>query len=155
MRNATARCGGVYLYANQRGCDGGRLYFDGCAMILVNGEIVAQGSQFSLLDVEVVTAIVDLEEVRSYRGGLASRGVQASKSKVKKKIRFFYFKMEVVVVGSLAPFENLKVIWNLMFSLKGPMEKSHHYVRYGKNYEKTKLPKMQLFSIILFIPLMI
>lgn len=57
--------GGIYLYANQQGCDGDRLYYDGCAMIVINGEIVAQGSQFSLNDVEVVTATVDIEEVRS------------------------------------------------------------------------------------------
>lgn len=55
--------GGIYLYANQQGCDGDRLYYDGCAMIVVNGDIVAQGSQFSLNDVEVVTATVDIEEV--------------------------------------------------------------------------------------------
>ena len=34
--SATAKCGGVYLYANQKGCDGGRLYFDGCSMVWVN-----------------------------------------------------------------------------------------------------------------------
>jgi NAD+ synthase (glutamine-hydrolysing) len=32
-------------------------------MIVINGNIVAQGSQFSLKDVEVVTATVDIEEV--------------------------------------------------------------------------------------------
>ena len=36
------QAGGVYLYANQRGCDGGRLYFDGCACVAVNGQLVAQ-----------------------------------------------------------------------------------------------------------------
>ena len=36
-------------------------------MIICNGEILAQGSQFSLNDVEVVTATVDLDEVRSAR----------------------------------------------------------------------------------------
>lgn len=51
------------MYANQQGCDGDRLYYDGCAMIVVNGDLVAQGSQFSLNDVEVVTATVDIEEV--------------------------------------------------------------------------------------------
>lgn len=58
--------GGIYLYANQQGCDGDRLYYDGCAMIVINGEVVAQGSQFSLNDVEVVTATVDIEEVCRY-----------------------------------------------------------------------------------------
>ncbi len=80
IRSATSKGGGIYLYANQQGCDGGRLYFDGCALIAVNGEVVAQGSQFSLNDVEVVTATVDLEDVRSYRGSKVSRGVQASQS---------------------------------------------------------------------------
>lgn len=32
-------------------------------MIVVNGDVVAQGSQFSLNDVEVVTATVDIEDV--------------------------------------------------------------------------------------------
>ncbi|CAG7963651.1 unnamed protein product [Penicillium nalgiovense] len=78
ITQATKLSGGIYLYANQQGCDGDRLYYDGCAMIVVNGEIVAQGSQFSLNDVEVVTATVDIEEVRTYRCS-ASRGLQASK----------------------------------------------------------------------------
>lgn len=78
--NATNRCGGIYLYANQKGCDGDRLYYDGCALIAVNGKIVAQGSQFSLKDVEVVTATVDLEEVRTYRAAIMSRSLQASTS---------------------------------------------------------------------------
>ena len=80
IRNASAKSGGVYLYANQQGCDGGRLYFDGCALIAQNGEILAQGSQFSLKDVEVVTATVNLHDVRAYRGAKASRAVQASKT---------------------------------------------------------------------------
>jgi NAD+ synthase (glutamine-hydrolysing) len=42
MMSGTAKSGGVYLYANQRGCDGGRLYFDGCAAVVVNGQLVAQ-----------------------------------------------------------------------------------------------------------------
>lgn len=47
------QAGGVYLYANQQGCDGGRLYYDGSACIAVNGQLVVQGEQFSLSDVEV------------------------------------------------------------------------------------------------------
>ncbi|AEO56119.1 hypothetical protein MYCTH_79619 [Thermothelomyces thermophilus ATCC 42464] len=82
ITEATRKSGGVYLYANQQGCDGERLYFDGCAMIIVNGDVVAQGSQFSLNDVEVVTATVDLEEVRSYRAAI-SRAMQAAASTAK------------------------------------------------------------------------
>jgi len=36
---------------------------DGCACIVVNGDVVAQGSQFSLKDIEVIVASVDLDAV--------------------------------------------------------------------------------------------
>src|SRR4051812_515655 len=45
-------------------------------MIFVNGDIVGQSSQFSLNEVEVVVATVDLEQVRAYRFA-PSRGMQA------------------------------------------------------------------------------
>ncbi|KAF6761593.1 hypothetical protein DFP72DRAFT_625720 [Ephemerocybe angulata] len=77
IREATQKLGGIYLYANQQGCDGDRLYYDGCALIAVNGRVVAQGSQFSLRDVEVVTATVDLEDVRAHRA-TSSRSMQAA-----------------------------------------------------------------------------
>ena len=77
IREATLKSGGIYLYSNQIGGEGdGRLYYDGCACIILNGQMLAQGSQFSLADVEVVTATCDLEEVRSYRSQ-ASRAAQA------------------------------------------------------------------------------
>ncbi|KAI9457177.1 hypothetical protein HD554DRAFT_2207240 [Boletus coccyginus] len=79
IKEATLKHGGVYLYANQQGCDGDRLYYDGCAMIAMNGHIVAQGSQFSLNDVEVVTATIDIEDVRAHRTS-RSRGLQAATS---------------------------------------------------------------------------
>lgn len=78
MNSATTKCGGCYLYANQQGCDGTRLYFDGSSMINVNGKIMAQASQFSLRDVEVVTACVDLEDIRSYRASVSSMQEQAT-----------------------------------------------------------------------------
>ncbi|KAJ6493647.1 hypothetical protein C8R47DRAFT_1176603 [Mycena vitilis] len=79
IKEATLKLGGVYLYANQQGCDGDRLYYDGCAMIAVNGRIVAQGSQFSLNDVEVVSATIDIEDVRAHRAK-SSRSMQAASS---------------------------------------------------------------------------
>ena len=67
------------MYANQQGCDGDRLYYDGCALIAVNGRVVAQGTQFSLQDVEVVTATVDIEDVRAHRAK-SSRSMQAAEA---------------------------------------------------------------------------
>jgi NAD+ synthase (glutamine-hydrolysing) len=46
-------------------------------MIAVNGRIVAQGSQFSLNDVEVISATIDIEDVRAHRAK-ASRSMQAA-----------------------------------------------------------------------------
>lgn len=79
LRSATSKAGGAYIYANQIGCDGGRLYYDGCSMVVVNGQIVAQGSQFMLhSEVEVVSAVVDLDDVSSYRQSKASLSAHAS-----------------------------------------------------------------------------
>ncbi|KAK4534762.1 hypothetical protein CDCA_CDCA02G0787 [Cyanidium caldarium] len=81
LRSATAKGGGAYLYANQIGCDGGRLYYDGSALICVNGQVVAQAPQFDLGgEVAVITADVDLDQVLAYRVSIASRGVQASRA---------------------------------------------------------------------------
>ncbi|KAF8909365.1 hypothetical protein CPB84DRAFT_1765955 [Gymnopilus junonius] len=79
IKEATLKLGGIYLYANQQGCDGDRLYYDGCALIAVNGRVVAQGTQFSLSDVEVVTATIDIEDVRAHRAS-SSRSMQASEA---------------------------------------------------------------------------
>ncbi|KAK3073844.1 glutamine-dependent NAD(+) synthetase [Teratosphaeriaceae sp. CCFEE 6253] len=81
IKDATAKTGGVYLYSNQRGCDGDRLYYDGCALIMSNGEVLAQGSQFSLRDVEVQTAVVDLDTIWPNRTS-RSRGMQANEPSV-------------------------------------------------------------------------
>ncbi|EFX01156.1 glutamine-dependent NAD(+) synthetase [Grosmannia clavigera kw1407] len=85
ITEATRKNGGIYLYSNSRGAGGERLYYDGCSMIIVNGNIVAQGSQFSLKDVEVITATVDLEEVRSFRF-TPSRGMQAMQAPAYQRI---------------------------------------------------------------------
>ncbi|KAK1891931.1 Glutamine-dependent NAD(+) synthetase [Dissostichus eleginoides] len=67
IKSATTKSGGIYLYANQRGCDGDRVYYDGCAMVAINGDIVAQGAQFSLSDVDV----------RSYRGEVCQPNMES------------------------------------------------------------------------------
>ncbi|KAF5003982.1 hypothetical protein FDECE_9522 [Fusarium decemcellulare] len=101
---ATRKCGGVYIYSNVSGLfplscmtlssifilfqhltflftggDGDRLYFDGSAMIFCNGQVLAQSPQFSLNDVDIVTATVDLDEVRAYRSSI-SRAMQAAQN---------------------------------------------------------------------------
>lgn len=94
IKSATSKCGGAYLYSNHRGCDGNRMYFDGCSLVCVNGELVAQASQFSLQDVEVVVAIVDLTEIRSYRGASSSFQEQSSMSKKIPQINLRHFSLQ-------------------------------------------------------------
>ncbi len=102
IRNATAKNGGVYLYANQQGCDGGRLYFDGSALIAQNGELLAQASQFSLNEVEVITATVNLNDVRSYRAAKASRTLQASQTAPLPQINIADFEFASHEVSTLS-----------------------------------------------------
>ena len=90
-------------------------------MIVLNGELVAQGSQFSLADVEVITATIDIEEVRAYRcctlgcifnkemlNGIltaASRGIQATQApayqRIETKFSLSDFSKKVTSVPSL------------------------------------------------------
>lgn len=67
IKEATNKCGGLYLYSNFFGCDSDRLYYDGCSSICMNGEFLAQGPQFSLTQVHTITATADLDEVGTYR----------------------------------------------------------------------------------------
>ncbi|KAK8920901.1 putative glutamine-dependent NAD(+) synthetase [Metarhizium anisopliae] len=54
-----------------------RMMFDGSSMILCNGAVLGQSPQFSLKEVEVLTATIDLETIRSHRSSI-SRNVQGA-----------------------------------------------------------------------------
>jgi len=83
ITSATKKIGGLYLYANISGCDGERVYYDGSALIALNGSILAQSPQFSLSEVDVITATIDLEDIRAFRGSNGSYQFQASISEHK------------------------------------------------------------------------
>jgi NAD+ synthase (glutamine-hydrolysing) len=108
---ATHGRGGVYIYSNHQGCDGGRLYYDGCSCVVLNGDVVAQGSQFSLKDVEVVVAQIDLDAVASLRGSISSFQEQASCNPK---------------VPSVATPYKLCQPFNLRMSLSSPVEIRYH-----------------------------
>lgn len=87
MCSATRKAGGVYLYANQRGCDGSRLYYDGSALIALNGDVLAIAPQFSVApDVNILTAAVDLNDVIAFRARFSARGVQAAAAQASSSI---------------------------------------------------------------------
>lgn len=55
-------------------------------MIALNGKILIQGSQFSLNDIEVNTATIDLEAVRAHRT-TSSRRMQSAQAEAYTRIR--------------------------------------------------------------------
>lgn len=81
VKTATMKCGGCYVFSNLRGCDGERVYFEGTSSITLNGDILTRTKQFSLEEVEVITATIDLEDIRCYRNGKRSQATLASSSK--------------------------------------------------------------------------
>ena len=71
--------GTSYLYANLLGNESGRMIFDGDALIASGGKLLAAGPRFSFADVELTTAVIDVDETRmlqartgSYRPDLES-----------------------------------------------------------------------------------
>jgi len=79
IKNASKRNGGIYMYSNLKGCDGGRVYYDGGSLICLNGRIVTQLPSFSLPEVEVTLGAIDIDIVRRYRTAMNSRAMQSSR----------------------------------------------------------------------------
>ncbi len=53
--------GVAYLYANLLGNEAGRIIYDGGGLIATGGELVARGTRLSFRDVELATAVVDID----------------------------------------------------------------------------------------------
>ena len=66
---------------------GDRVYLSGNSMIGLNGSIVARAMPYSLQEVEIVTATVDLESVRSYRSLIRSRCLHGAQSQTYPRIQ--------------------------------------------------------------------
>ncbi|CAJ0937689.1 unnamed protein product, partial [Mesorhabditis belari] len=75
---STGKVGGVYLFANHRGCDGDRVYYDGMSSISQNGKLYAQINQFDIEDTCLATALIDLNRNVTYRSRLASMRNEAA-----------------------------------------------------------------------------
>jgi len=56
--------GVAYLYANLLGNEAGRIVYDGGGLIASNNELLARGRRFSFHDVELATAVVDIDACR-------------------------------------------------------------------------------------------
>ena len=83
IKEATKKNGGVYMYSNLLGCDGNRLVFDGNGMIYKNAQLLAVGEHLSFQEVEIVTATINLNDVRTSRASVVSRGIQSDQRSVR------------------------------------------------------------------------
>ncbi|XP_076065645.1 glutamine-dependent NAD(+) synthetase-like [Oratosquilla oratoria] len=107
VKSATAKSGGCYLFGNLRGCDGERTYFPGHSIISLNGDIVAQTILYNLSEVEVITATIDLEDIRKYRTSIRSRTLHGAQSEAypRVKINFALSKEEDIFLPSCLPIQ--------------------------------------------------
>lgn len=78
IRSATSKSSGIYVYCNQIGCDGNRLYYDGGSCISVCGQLVSQASQFGIMDVETIASTIDIDSIRTLRSSSSSRSFQST-----------------------------------------------------------------------------
>ena len=60
---------------------GDRVNFAGDAMIGLNGNIISKAPLFTLNEIELVTATVDLEDIRVYKHLIRSRCLHGAKTK--------------------------------------------------------------------------
>lgn len=74
-----------YVYANMLGNEAGRAIYDGDAMIATDGQIVARAPRFGFSDMELVTAVVDIDKTRGRHAALSgfNPGLGAENSCVK------------------------------------------------------------------------
>ncbi|XP_076311459.1 NAD synthetase isoform X2 [Tachypleus tridentatus] len=105
IKSSTLKCGGIYLFSNLRGCDGERVYYQGCSHIAINGDIVVRTKQFGLEEVEVATAVLDLEDVRMYRNSIRSRTLMGamSESYPRIKVEFSLSRDDDIAIPSYQP----------------------------------------------------
>jgi NAD+ synthase (glutamine-hydrolysing) len=64
--------GCTYVYANLLGNEAGRIIFDGDALIATGGRVLSQGRRFSFADLQLTSAVVDVDATRMQQGRSAS-----------------------------------------------------------------------------------
>ena len=69
--DATRALGATFVYTNHLGNEAGRAIYEGGCRIASGGEVVAIGSRFSFADVELTTAVVDLDAASDVRPTIA------------------------------------------------------------------------------------
>jgi len=77
-----------YVYANLLGNEAGRAIYDGDALIATQGQIVARATRFGFSDLELVTAVVDIDNTRSRHSGLSGFNPDLSSENSRVRVPF-------------------------------------------------------------------
>ena len=77
-----------YVYANLLGNEAGRAIYDGDALIATQGQIVARATRFGFSDLELVTAVVDIDNTRSRHSGLSGFDPDLSSENSRVRVPF-------------------------------------------------------------------
>ena len=82
--------GVAYVYANLLGNEAGRAIYDGDAHIANCGRLIATGSRFSFGDVELTSAVVDLDESRMIQARTSSYQPVVAEAEASVQVDFDY-----------------------------------------------------------------
>nr|XP_061797968.1 uncharacterized protein LOC133589514 [Nerophis lumbriciformis] len=77
-----------YVYANMLGNEAGRAIFDGGALITSGGRMLAEGARFSFDELELTTAVIDLERNRMLQSRVGSFQPDTAAAPVEIKAEF-------------------------------------------------------------------
>eukprot|EP00914_Ancora_sagittata_P025246 GHVO01050260.1.p1 GENE.GHVO01050260.1~~GHVO01050260.1.p1 ORF type:complete len:631 (+),score=74.02 GHVO01050260.1:1-1893(+) len=64
---AVAAEGVAYMYSNQRGCSGGKKYYNGGSFVVASGNFMNENNNFGIEEVDVLISRFDLDAVRASR----------------------------------------------------------------------------------------
>lgn len=99
ITSSTAKTGGIYMYSGPCGFDGSRNYFEGQSSIICNGKCIVSTDMFSLKEVDLAVAAMDLSEVDIFRTSIASRSLQAASyiTKSLKSVKVPGFSLKILI----------------------------------------------------------
>ncbi|MBS2023104.1 MAG: NAD(+) synthase [Deltaproteobacteria bacterium] len=110
--------GVTYVYANLLGNEAGRVIYDGDAFLATNGRLVAQGPRFSFAELQITSAVIDLDATRTTQLRTASFTPEAFESDSRIVTSF------APPACSLAPEQFAEEPWSL-----GPRAKEEELAR--------------------------
>jgi NAD+ synthase (glutamine-hydrolysing) len=95
----------AYVYTNLVGNEAGRAIYDGDAMIASCGQLLATGQRFSYRDVQVTSALVDIDAIQVARARSSSFQTTVRQQKPEVSHPFVYPQVELSRDRGAVPFE--------------------------------------------------